>query len=214
MQDELDLADILANVITHGVGAALALAGGIYLVALSTRGTAWHIVGCGIFALTLVFVYLCSTLYHALVRTRARHFFHVLDHSAIYLFIAGTYTPFTLVSLRGTLGWALFAVVWILAIAGVVFKSLTRTRFSVPSAVIYLCLGWFIVFAARPLTHAITIRGALWLAAGGLAYTLGVIFFTMDRRRFFHAAWHIFVMAGSIAHYCAVLFYVVPRPAA
>jgi hemolysin III len=207
------LGDILANAITHGVGALLAVAGAVYLIVASTRGTSWHVVSCAIFAGTLVCVYLCSTLYHSLVRTRARHALRVLDHSAIYLLIAGTYTPFTLVSLRGPVGWILFGVVWALAVAGVIFKSFATGKFPVGSAAIYLFQGWFVVFAARPLIHAIRWQGALWLAAGGLAYTLGIVFFALDRRRYFHAAWHLFVLAGSAAHYFAILFYVVPRRA-
>jgi hemolysin III len=205
------LGDILANAITHGVGAALAIAGAAYLVMSSTRGTVWVVASCSVFAGTLVFVYVCSTLYHSLVRTRARHVFRVLDHSAIYLLIAGTYTPFTLVSLRGPVGWVLFGVVWTLAIAGVIFKSLAVDRFAVASALVYLFQGWFIVFAARPLLQAVPLHGLLWLAAGGLAYTLGVLFFAFDRIPYFHAAWHMFVLAGSACHYFAILFYVIPR---
>jgi hemolysin III len=204
------LGDILANAITHGVGAILAIAGAMYLIAVSTHGSAWLIVSCSVFAATLVLVYVCSTLYHSLVRTRARHLLQVLDHSSIYLLIAGTYTPFTLVSLRGPVGWILFAVVWALAIAGVLFKSFAVDRFPVASALVYLFQGWFVVFAARPLLHAISLHGILWLAAGGLAYTFGIIFFALDRLRYFHATWHVFVMAGSMAHYFAILFYVVP----
>jgi len=205
------LGDILANSITHGVGAALALVGATYLIIASTRGSASIIASCSVFASTLVLVYLCSTLYHSLVRTRARHVFHVLDHSAIYLLIAGTYTPFTLVSLRGAVGWTLFAIVWTLAIAGIIFKSFAVGRFAAASTVVYLFQGWVVVFAARPLIHAIGPQGLLWLGVGGAAYTLGVIFFAMDRIPYFHAAWHLFVLAGSIAHYFAILFYVVPR---
>jgi hemolysin III len=212
-QSHARLGDILANAITHGVGAALALIGAVYLIVASLRGTVWLITSCAVFAATLVLVYICSTLYHSLVRTRARHVLQVLDHSAIYLLIAGTYTPFTLVSLRGPVGWVLFGVVWVLAIAGVVFKSLAVERFAVASALVYLFQGWFVVFAARPLIDAITWRGTAWLAAGGLFYTFGIVFFALDRRRYFHAAWHLFVLAGSAAHYFAILFYVV-RPAA
>ena len=120
MHTHYKLGDILANAITHGVGAGLAIAGAVYLIAASVRGTAWHVVSCSVFAATLVLVYVCSTLYHSLVRTRARHVFHVLDHSSIYLLIAGTYTPFTLISLRGPLGWSIFSIEWGLAIAGVI----------------------------------------------------------------------------------------------
>jgi hemolysin III len=207
------LGDILANAITHGVGAILAVAGATYLIAASTRGSAWVVVSCTVFSATLVLVYICSTLYHSLIRTRARHVFQVLDHSAIYLLIAGTYTPFTLVSLHGTLGWSVFAVEWALAIAGVIFKSFAVGRFAMASALVYLFQGWFGVFAARAITQAIGAHGVAWLAAGGLAYTLGIIFFAFDRLRYFHAAWHVFVLAGSIAHYVAILYYVVPaRP--
>ena len=211
VQTETKLGDILANAITHGIGAVLAVAGAVYLIAASTRGSAWHIAGCSVFAATLVLVYLCSTLYHSLVRTRARHVFQVLDHSAIYLLIAGTYTPFTLVSLRGPVGWTLFCVVWALAVAGVVFKSVALGRFVVASVLVYLFQGWFIVFAALPLFRAIGWHGMMWLAAGGLAYTLGIAFFALDRLRYFHATWHLFVLVGSVAHYFAILFYVVPQ---
>jgi hemolysin III len=203
------LGDILANSITHGVGAILAAAGAVYLIVVSTRGSAWIVVSSSIFAGTLILVYLCSTLYHSLVRTRARHVFHVLDHAAIYLLIAGTYTPFTLVSLHGPVGWTLFAIVWTLAIAGVVFKSFAVGQFAAASAGVYLLQGWLVIFAARPLLHAIGAHGVIWLGAGGIAYTLGVVFFALDRIRYFHAAWHLFVLAGSIAHYFAILFYVV-----
>lgn len=205
------LGDILANTITHAVGAVLAIAGAAYLIVASTRGSAWVVVSCSIFAGTLVLVYLCSTLYHSLVRTRARHVLHVLDHAAIYLLIAGTYTPFTLVSLRGPVGWTLFGIVWTLAIAGVIFKSFAVGRFAVASAAVYLFQGWVVVFAARPLMHAISPHGLIWLGAGGLAYTFGVVFFALDRIPYFHATWHLFVLAGSIAHYFAILLFVVPR---
>ncbi|MFZ1083778.1 MAG: hemolysin III family protein [Terracidiphilus sp.] len=211
------LGDILANAITHGIGALLAIVGAVYLIAASShgggRGSAWVVVSCSVFSATLVLVYLCSTLYHSLVRTRARHVFHILDHSSIYLLIAGTYTPFTLVTLRGPVGWTLFAVVWSLAVAGVIFKSFAVDRFEVASAVVYLAQGWFVVVAVVPLVHALGWHGVMWLGAGGVAYTLGIIFFALDRLRYFHALWHLFVLAGSISHYLGILYYVVPaRP--
>jgi hemolysin III len=204
------LGDILANAITHGIGAVLAIAGAVYLIAAATRGDRLHVVTCSIFAATLVLVYLCSTLYHSLVRTGARHVFQVLDHASIYLLIAGTYTPFTLISLRGPVGWTLFAIVWAMAIAGIAFKSVALGRFEVLSALAYLFQGWVVVFAARPLLAAIGWPGIAWLGAGGLFYTLGIVFFAFDRLRYFHATWHIFVLAGSVAHYFAILFFVVP----
>jgi hemolysin III len=212
-QPHYPLGDILANAITHGIGALLAIAGAVYLIVAASRGSVWQVVSCSVFAATLVLVYLCSTLYHSLVRTRARHVFHILDHSSIYLLIAGTYTPFTLVTLRGPLGWTLFGVVWSLAIAGVIFKSFAVDRFEVASAVVYLAQGWFVVIAVVPLVHALGWHGVLWLGVGGAAYTLGIIFFALDRLRYFHALWHLFVLAGSISHYFGILFYVLPpRP--
>jgi len=213
VQTHYHLGDILANAITHGIGAVLAIVGAVYLIAASTRGTAWVVVSCSVFSATLVLVYICSTLYHSLVRTRARHVLHILDHSAIYLLIAGTYTPFCLVTLRSPLGWTIFGVEWALAVCGVIFKSFAVGRFEVASALVYLGQGWFVVVAVVPLIHALGWHGLFWLGAGGLAYTLGIVFFALDRLRYFHAAWHLFVLAGSIAHYFGILFYVVPaRP--
>ena len=209
---EQKLGDILANSITHGLGLALAACGAAYLIVESSHSSARVEISCSIFAATLVLVYLCSTLYHSLVRTRARHLFHILDHASIYLMIAGTYTPFALVSLRGAVGWTLLAVVWMLAVAGVIFKSVAIGRFAVASVIVYLLQGWLVIFAFRPLVQAVGLHGLFWLGAGGIAYTLGVVFFALDRIPYFHAAWHVFVLAGSVAHFFAVLFYVV-RPA-
>jgi hemolysin III len=207
------LGDILANAITHGIGAGLAIAGAVYLIVVAARGTAVQVVSCSIFAATLILVYICSTLYHSLVRTRARHVFHILDHSAIYLLIAGTYTPFCLVSLRSTLGWTIFGIEWGLAICGVVYKSFAVGQHEVISSLVYLAQGWMAVFAVKPLIHSLGWHGLMWMGAGGVAYTLGIIFFSLDRLRYIHALWHLFVLAGSVAHYFAILFYVVPaRP--
>ena len=190
----------------------------MYLIVASTRGSARLIVSCAIFSGSLVLVYLCSTLYHSLVRTRARPVFHILDHSSIYVLIAGTYTPFTLVSLRGPHGLDdLRRGVG----AGPGRGGRQKRRHGSlharpPRRDLRGHLsdsGWLIVFVARPLVHAIGWHAMLWLAAGGLAYTLGIVFFALDRLRYFHAAWHIFVLAGSIAHYFAILFYVVPARA-
>ena len=207
------LGDILANAITHGIGAALAIVGAVYLIAVAARGTVWLLVSCSVFAATLVLVYICSTLYHSLVRTRARHVFQIFDHASIYLLIAGTYTPFCLVTLRGPLGWTIFGVEWGLAVAGVVFKSFAVGKYEVASALVYLAQGWLAVVAIVPLVHTLGWHGVMWMGAGGLAYTLGIVFFALDRLRYFHALWHLFVLAGSVAHYFAILFYVVgPRP--
>lgn len=208
------LSEILANSITHGVGAALSFAGvAVLIVAAAQRGTAMHVTTCAVYGFTLVLVYVFSTLYHSLVRTRARHVFQVFDHSAIYLLIAGTYTPFTLVCLKGTVGWVLFGVIWTLAVAGIVFKSFALGRFAAASALVYIAMGWLVVFAMRPLIAAVGWHCIFWLGVGGVLYTGGIVFFMLDRRRYFHALWHVFVLGGSVAHYFAVLFYVIPRTA-
>jgi hemolysin III len=212
-QTTYHLGDILANAITHGIGAALAIVGAAYLIVVAANGSARLIVSCSVFAVTLILVYVCSTLYHSLVRTRARHVLHILDHSAIYLLIAGTYTPFCLVSLRSTLGWTIFGVEWGLAVSGVIFKSFAVGKYEVASALVYLAQGWLAVVAVVPLVHSLGWHGLMWMGAGGVAYTLGIVFFALDRLRYFHALWHLFVLAGSVAHYFAILFYVVPaRP--
>ena len=210
MPSRAHLSDVLANAITHGIGLGFAIVGAVCLIAASTRGSMLVLVSCSVFAVALVLVYLCSTLYHSLGHTRARHVLHVLDHSAIYVLIAATYTPFTLVTLRGPVGWVLFGVVWALAVAGIVFKSVAIGRFPVASALVYLFQGWLAIFVVRSILHALGWHGFLWIAAGGVAYSLGVIFFALDHRPFFHATWHLFVLAGSVAHYFAIYFYVVP----
>ncbi len=208
MVGEHRLGDIIANSVTHGVAALLALAGAVILVLAAAGGTGWQIASCSVFGCTLVLVYLCSTLYHSLVRTRARRVLRIIDHSAIYLLIAGTYTPFALVSLRGQLGWLLFAIIWSLAILGIVFKSVAIGRFPMASVVVYVGMGWLAVFAMRPLLHALTWHGLFWIALGGLFYTAGIVFYAFDRLSYFHAFWHLFVLGGSTCHYFAVLFYV------
>lgn len=210
---EQRLGDLLANSITHGIGVLLASVGAVWLMVRAAGGTPRVIVACAVYASTLVLIYLCSTLYHSLARTRARYVFRVLDHSAIYLLIAGTYTPFTLVSLRGSWGWTLFGIVWGLAVVGVIFKSFAVERFAVASAIAYVLMGWIAIVAIVPLARAITWHGILWIGAGGIFYTFGVLFFALDRLRYFHALWHVFVLAGSGSHFFAVLFYIVPHPA-
>ncbi len=208
MATEHRLGDIIANSVTHGVGAVLAVAGAVVLVVTAAGGSVWQVVSCSVFGATLVLVYVCSTLYHSLVRTRARHVMRIIDHSAIYLLIAGTYTPFVLVPLHGRMGWILFAIVWGLAVLGITFKSVAVDRFEIASVVVYLGMGWLIVFAMRPLLHALTWHGILWIGLGGFFYTAGIAFYALDRLSYFHAFWHLFVLAGSTCHYFAVLFYV------
>jgi hemolysin III len=204
------LGEEVANSITHGVGMLAAVAGLVLLVVLAaaTRDP-WRIAACSIYATTLVLLYAASTLYHALSRTRARRVFRVLDHSAIFLLIAGTYTPFALVSLRGPWGWTLLAIVWSLAVAGVVAKALFGARWPVVSTALYIGMGWTVLIALKPLVEHVPAGGIAWLVAGGLAYTGGVVFFAWTRLRYSHAIWHVFVLAGSACHYMAVVLYVV-----
>jgi hemolysin III len=205
------LGEEIAHSVTHGVGALFAIAGlAVLVVFAALRGNAWHVVGCSIYGATLVLMYTASTLYHALTAPRAKRVFRILDHSSIYLVIAGTYTPFTLVSLRGVWGWTLFGLIWAMAAAGIVFKALALGRLRVLSVVFYLTMGWLVVIAANPLAHALAPRGLALLAAGGAAYTIGVIFFAWKSMRYHHMIWHLFVMLGSALHFFAVLLYVVP----
>ena len=199
----------IANSISHGLGLIAALAATPFLIRHAVRhGDAGFVAGTSIFAATMVLLYLASTLYHALPVGRAKSVFRVIEHSAIFLLIAGTYTPFTLGVLRGAWGWTLLALVWSLAVAGVLLKALNRMAHPILSTGLYLLMGWLIVIAAQPLSSRVPASGLLWLVAGGLAYTLGVVFFALDSRlRYGHFIWHLFVMAGTACHYFAVLWY-------
>ncbi len=199
----------IANSVSHGVGLLAAVAAvPVLVVAAVQRGGAAGIVGAGIFAATMVLLYLTSTLYHALPRNRAKRIFQVLDHGAIYLLIAGTYTPFTLGVLRGTWGWTLFGLVWGLALAGVVLKAVGGVRYQTLSTCLYLAMGWLALIAVKPLWLHAPMSGLFWLLAGGIAYTVGVAFFAADNRvRYSHFVWHLFVIAGTACHFIAVLWY-------
>lgn len=199
----------IANSLSHGLALIAAMIGTPFLILHAVRqGDAGYIVGTSIFAATMLLLYLASTLYHALPHGRAKRVFRVIEHSAIYLLIAGTYTPFTLGVLHGAWGWTLLGLVWGLALAGVLLKALNRMAHPIFSTGLYLLMGWLIVIAAQPLSASMPASGLLWLIAGGLAYTLGVIFFALDSRlRYGHFIWHLFVMAGTACHYFAVLWY-------
>lgn len=201
----------LANAVSHGIGAMLAVAGLVGLLAVAARnGETWALTSAAVFGATLVLLYTASTLYHALPHPRAKRIFRVLDHSAIYLLIAGTYTPFTLGPLRGPWGWALFGVVWTAAIAGIVFKSVALGRAPIFSVVLYVAMGWSAIFAFGPLMRAVAPGGVALLVAGGLSYTGGLVFFAWERLRYGHFVWHLCVLAGSACHYFAVLHYALP----
>ena len=199
----------IANSLSHGFGLIAALVATPFLIEHAVRqGDAGFMVGASIFAATMVMLYLASTLYHALPVGRAKGVFRVIEHSAIFLLIAGTYTPFTLGVLRGTWGWTLLGLVWGIAVSGVVLKALNRLTHPILTTSLYLLMGWLIVIAAEPLSERVPASGLLWLVAGGLAYTIGVFFFALDSRlRYGHFIWHLFVMAGTACHYFAVLGY-------
>ena len=204
----------IAHVVTHGLGLLLSLGGLVVLVVSAcTRGDAWHIAGCAVFGATLVLLYAASTLYHGIPSPRAKRVLQQLDHAAVYLLIAGTYTPFTLVSLRGGWGWTLLALVWGLAILGIALQVAIPRRADRPSVPLYLAMGWLIVIALEPLVRSVHSAGLVLLILGGLAYTLGVVFYAWQRLPYNHAVWHVFVLAGSICHFSCVLGYVIP-PAA
>lgn len=197
------------NSVTHIVGAALAMAGLVALVvSASLRGDAWRIVSFSVYGATLFLLYLSSSLYHS-SSGRAKRLFRVFDHQSIYLLIAGTYTPFTLVTLRGPWGWSLFGVIWGLAAFGVVLDAVHNAGRRIPQLVIYLLMGWLVLIALGPLLRALPPSGFACLAAGGLLYTSGVAFYVLGERfPYFHGIWHLFVLAGSLAHYFCILFYI------
>ncbi len=196
------------NSISHLIGAVAALAGGTVLVVVAAAdGDVWRIVSFSVYGTTLFLLYLVSTLYHGL-DGRAKQVFRRLDHQAIYLLIAGTYTPFALVTLRGPVGWWLFGAIWGIALLGIVLDALPLRGRRIIAVVIYILMGWLVLFALDPLLAAIPRAGFLWLLAGGLFYTFGVLFFALDHwYPWTHAVWHLFVLAGSVSHYFAVLFY-------
>jgi hemolysin III len=208
--NEFSIVEEIWHAITHGVGLALSIAGLAVLSAYATlQGSALVITSSAIFGATLIIMYGSSTLYHAITHTRIKKLFQQFDHASIYFLIAGTYTPVTLVSLGGTLGWSIFYIVWTTAIFGIFLKFVYPNRFEMLSLVLYLVLGWIIVVAAKPIFESID-SGGLWLMlAGGLSYTFGIIFYVWDNLPFNHTIWHLFVLGGSIFHYFMVLLYVI-----
>ncbi|SES72087.1 hemolysin III [Nitrosospira multiformis] len=199
----------IANSISHGIGLAAALIGTPFLITQAARhGNDGFVVGVTLFSATTIFLYLASTVYHALPTSNAKQVFRVLEHSAIFLLIAGTYTPFTLGVLHGAWGWILLSTIWVLAAAGVVLKVFYGASPPILSTCLYLLMGWLVVIAADPLIAKMPTPGLLWLVAGGLSYTLGVVFFAIDSRlRYAHLIWHLFVLVGTTCHYFAVFWY-------
>lgn len=202
--------DELASSVTHGIGLGLSIAGFAVLLFLAiVRGGVWQIVSCAVYGVTLVCVYACSTLYHGLPSRRVKHVLRIFDHSAIFLLIAGTYTPFLLVNLRGGWGWSLLGTVWGLAVAGIVLKVWFVDGHPILSTGVYILMGWLALVAVKPLFHAVPTIGLIWLLAGGVMYTVGVAFYAWKRIPYNHVIWHLFVMAGSTCHYFAVIYSVI-----
>lgn len=208
MRRPLTFGEELACCISHGVGLLASLAAlPVLILGALERQDPWQVVGCAVFGAMLVLLYAASTIYHALPQSTHKSLWRVIDHSAIYLLIAGTYTPFTLGALRGPWGWTLLVSIWALAIGGIVFKATLGFRFPKTSAAFYLVMGWLVVIAIGPLTTHVKPSGVYWLVAGGLSYSMGVVFFAWHRLRYAHLVWHLFVLGGSVCHFMAVLGY-------
>jgi hemolysin III len=199
----------LANCMSHGLGLIAALIGAPFLILHAAQhGNTPYIIGCIVFSLTSILLYLASTIYHILPAGKAKNVFNVIDHSIIFLLIAGTYTPFTLGILSGEWGWTLFGIVWGLALIGVMLKAYNKISHPVISNGLYLVMGWIVIIAIEPLLTKMPSAGLLWLLAGGLFYTLGIIFYITDSRiKYGHFIWHLFVLAGTVSHYFAILWY-------
>ncbi|WFR61852.1 hemolysin III family protein [Paenibacillus amylolyticus] len=201
----------VANAVTHGIGAALSVAALVILIVFSSmKGTAWHVVSFTIYGVTMLLLYTSSTLVHAWKDGKVKDLFEIFDHSSIYLFIAGSYTPLLFIAVRGTLGWTLFGIIWGIALFGVIFKAFFTKRFLFMSTIFYIAMGWLIVIAWQPLMSAIPTGGIVLLVAGGLMYTLGTLFYVWRAFPYHHAIWHLFVLAGSILHFFMVLLYLTP----
>jgi len=205
------LGEEIAHAVSHGIGALLSIAGLAVLLTFSAMyGDAWHIVSSSIYGFTLIVLYSASTLYHAIPVPDIKRVLQKIDHAAIYLLIAGTYTPFTLINLRGPWGWSLFGIVWGVAIFGIIVELVLPRRLEWLSLSLYLGMGWAVIVAIVPMIENVETGGLVLLLLGGLSYSLGVIFYVRDHMRYHHAIWHLFVLAGSTLHFFAVLFYVIP----
>ncbi|MCH9691315.1 MAG: hemolysin III family protein [Gammaproteobacteria bacterium] len=205
------LAEEVANSVIHGIGLLLAIAGlGVLCGFAAVYGNSWHIVTCSIFAATLILCFSASTLYHSISHERAKRVLRSIDHSSIFLLIAGTYTPFTLVTLHGPLGWWLFGIIWALALLGLVVQFTPLRKMRALSIILSVLMGWMVIVAIKPLVENLATNGLWLLVTGGLCYTFGIVFYLWRKLRFHHAIWHMFTLAGGVLHFFAVLFYVIP----
>jgi len=205
------LGEEMVNSVTHGFGAGLSVAGSTVLVVLAALcGDLWRIVGFGVYGSTQIIAYMVSTLYHGSQNPRVKRVFRIVDHATIYLHIAGTYTPFLLLSLRGAWRWVMLTVVWGLALLGIGFKILSANRYKPVTTLSYVFMGWLSLIVLREMLATLPAAGVAMLALGGLIYTVGVIFYAWHKLPYHHAIWHLFVLAGSLCHYLAILFYLLP----
>lgn len=201
----------VANAIIHGIGAVLSVIALITLIiAASESGTAWHVTSFTIYGVTMLLLYVSSTLVHSFPQGRVKDIFEICDHASIYLFIAGTYTPFLFLVVKGALGWTLFGIVWGMALVGVVFKLFFTKKFLYLSTMLYIIMGWLIVFAWKPLVMSLAPGGLVLLVIGGVLYTVGAVFYVWRMFPFHHAVWHVFVLAGTVVHFFGVFYYLLP----
>ena len=199
------------NINSHAIGFILSLAASVLLVThASLHGNVWHIVSFSIFGASLIILYMASTCYHSAKKPELRCRLRIIDHASIYVLIAGTYTPFTLVILKGSIGWVIFGITWGLALTGIILKVFFTGKYKLISTLMYVFMGWVIVFAIKPLINNLSLEGLLWLLSGGMAYTIGAIIYSIKKIKFNHAIFHVFVFIGSFSHFVAVFFYVLP----
>lgn len=204
------LGEEIFNSVSHGTGGLLAIAGtAVLIVFAAIYSNAWGVVSSAIFGASLIILYTMSTLYHAITNRKAKSFFRIMDHNTIFFLIAGTYTPITLVPLRGAFGWVLFGIVWGAAALGIVLNSIDLEKFRKPSVICYVAMGWVIVIAIKPMLNNVNPLSLWFLLIGGLFYTVGIIFYVMKKKKYFHSIWHLFTVAGSVFHYFAVLMIMV-----
>ena len=202
----------IANVITHAVGTLLSVAALVLLIVFAHhKGDEWYVISYTIYGISLLILYLESTLYHSIINIKIKKLFRIFDHASIYLLIAGTYTPFTLTVLRPTIGWYIFGIIWALAIIGIIMKVFWTGKFNVLSTVIYIVMGWLIVFAMKRLLMLLPTAGIVLLFAGGIIYTAGAMLYLSERIPYNHAIWHLFVMGGSVCHFLCILLYLFPN---
>jgi hemolysin III len=206
------LGEEIANSITHGIGTALSIAALVLLVVFTSKyGDIWRIVSFSIYGSTLFILYLASTLYHSFTNRRVKNFFRILDHSSIYLLIAGTYTPVTLVSMRGPWGWTIFGIIWAMAIGGIIAKIFLIGKYKIVSVLLYVAMGWLIIIAFKPVLQMVPKGLIIWLFIGGVCYTLGLIFYACKKVPYFHFIWHLFVLSGSISHFFGMLLHLTSK---